>query len=526
MPKHSSRIWLTALVLGWAVDFLFWKHAPGISYAIWVLLIILAAVFITASEKVRPAWTSWLLMLASLGLATFSFIRSEEFTVFMSVASSMGLLLLLAATLRTGYWARYRLVDYLLAGLRMLWAFVSRPIIHLQNLARTEPEKSGGSGLRRFFRVIGPILLGFLIAVPVLLVLGGLLASADPVFSDLLAKLFDLRRLPEYIFRLFYILFFTYGFTGALLHAVLPLKDEEAPDPQKGWLKPFLGSTEAVVVLVLVNLLFAFFVAIQFRYLFGGEANITATGYTYSEYARRGFNELVAVAVLSLLLYLGLGTITRLQTDGHRRTFSLLTVALMGLVIVILASAYQRLTLYEDAYGFTQLRTYTHIFMAWLALLLLAGIVFEVVRRRGRFALALLVVGVGFSLTLGFINVDGFIARQNVERAVSGAELDASYLQRLSVDAVPALVGLYNQPNLPIAVRDSLGAELACRTARLEERQPDSWQSFHLARYRAAQLLTIHQGEWSAYPVSLDEYGRSQVLVDGVQHSCYLYFYD
>ena len=41
--------------------------------------------------------------------------------------------------------------------------------------------------------------------------------------------------------------------------------------------------------LLLVDLMFALFVGIQFFYFFGGAANITLTRYTYADYARRGF---------------------------------------------------------------------------------------------------------------------------------------------------------------------------------------------------------------------------------------------
>ena len=54
----------------------------------------------------------------------------------------------------------------------------------------------------------------------------------------------------------------------------------------------FLGFTEAAVVLGAVVVLFALFVVIQFQYFFGGQTNIGVQGYTYSEYARRGFGEL------------------------------------------------------------------------------------------------------------------------------------------------------------------------------------------------------------------------------------------
>ena len=193
-------------------------------------------------------------------------------------------------------------------------------------------------------------------------------------------------------------------------------------------MKTFLGWTETGIILGAVNLLFITFVIIQVRYLFGGSANITETGYTYAEYARRGFGELVGVAVLSLVLYLGLSTITKQDSRASRVGFTVLSVLLMANVLVILASSFQRLRLYENAYGFSQLRTYTHIFIFWLAGLILATIVLELVRRRGHFALVLLSVVVGFGISLAVINVDGFIVNRNVDRALAGEEFDIAYL--------------------------------------------------------------------------------------------------
>jgi hypothetical protein len=54
-------------------------------------------------------------------------------------------------------------------------------------------------------------------------------------------------------------------------------------------------------VLGLLDLLFLTFVVIQVRYLFGGAGRVAATaGLTHTEYARRGFFELVTVTALAL----------------------------------------------------------------------------------------------------------------------------------------------------------------------------------------------------------------------------------
>jgi hypothetical protein len=382
-----------------------------------------------------------------------------------------------------------------------------------------QPE--GKKKSRRVFAV----LRGLLLALPVVAVLTLLLASADMIFADRMAGLlsiFDIDRLPEYLFRLFYILILAYVCVGILLHAIYPEKSEARPDPQQPWMKAGLGFTEAGIVLLAVDLLFLFFVVIQAVYLFGGKANIVAAGYTFSEYARKGFFELVAVAVISLLIYLGLNTVTHRETVFQKRSFSALAVVLMALVLVILASSYQRLLLYEDAYGFSQLRLYTHIFILWLGALLIASIVLVILRRSGHFALALLAATIGFGLTFGLMNVDGYIVQQNVARAMEGKELDSSYLSELSDDSVPAMFSLYNDPNLPAFIHDGLGGELTCRVLKMTPEEPDHWRGYNWGRSQAAALLTAqkdalisrYQDKSSAEP---------QVTVGGETRSCYFY---
>ena len=106
------------------------------------------------------------------------------------------------------------------------------------------------------------------------------------------------------------ILFIAYLIAGIFLHAATKGKDEKLFREGKYVLKPFLGITETAVVLGCVTVLFAIFVGIQFQYFFGGEVNIGIEGYTYSQYARRGFNELIWVAFISLIMLLGLGAVT------------------------------------------------------------------------------------------------------------------------------------------------------------------------------------------------------------------------
>jgi hypothetical protein len=307
---------------------------------------------------------------------------------------------------------------------------------------------------------------------------------------------------------------------------------------EKARFSPFLGFTESAIVLGSVVILFTAFVVIQFQYFFGGQANIHLDGYTYSEYARKGFGELVMVAFFSLLLILGLGAITRRETEAHRRTFSSLSSVLVGLVIVMLVSAFQRLVLYETAYGFSRLRTYTHVFMLWLAILLVVVVALEMTRRERALGLSIVLAALGFVISLSLLNVDAFIVNQNIQRELRGAgeekvsengrvDLDTQYFLDLSDDAVPALAAAFKNENLPAAVQEKVGAALFCkRYDREKNDQATPWQSFHLSRFNADRIFVHLKKELDGYKVVNPDWPVTLKTPSGNEFSCRQDYYD
>jgi hypothetical protein len=240
---------------------------------------------------------------------------------------------------------------------------------------------------------------------------------------------------------------------------------------------------------------------VQFRYFFGGAENISLQGYTYAEYARRGYGELMAVAFLSLLLLLGLGAITRRESLRQQRVFSALSIAVVALVGVMLVSAYMRLGLYEMAYGFTRLRTYVHVSLIWLGALLTALVGLELVHRERWFVSAALACSLGFGLSLALLNVDGFIVQQNVGRAERGQELDVAHLASLSTDAVPGLVHAFRLESTDPDVREAVGAALACGWTGEQEPTSTDWRSFSLSRWHADQALSTVAADLQRYRI-------------------------
>jgi hypothetical protein len=525
--KRPNALWITALALGWFFDFLFWKHAPGISFAVYVVLCLAGGFLVLGMEGLRPNWRA-LLLLPPIGFfAVMTFVRLESLTQFDSVVLTLGLMSMLAFTYLGGRWLRYGFSDYASNFFKLAGSMLARPIIFLNELKKrapgADPAGEGAAapkpGWKRFWAVVR----GLLIAIPVLALFAGLLSSADAVFAqrlDEFLSLFRLDRLPEYIFRAVYILVGAYLLAGVILHAALKSRDEKLIGEDKPLVTPFLGFIEAAIVLGTLEALFLAFVAIQVRYFFGGQTTLSLAGYTYAEYARRGFGELVAVAFFSLLLFLGMSGIVRRESAGKRLAFSGLGIGLVALIAVILVSAFQRLGLYEAAYGFTRLRTYTHVFMIWLGVLLGAVVVLELLRRERLFVAAMLLAGIGFAASLGLLNVDGFIVRQNVARAPLGQGLDVAYLASLSSDAVPALVADYRSPALPGLTHDAVGAVLVCRLHMYTAPRGTDWQSFTLSRWRADQTMAQVTAALDKYRVDETGWPTRIYTPGGVMYEC------
>jgi hypothetical protein len=522
----NRKIWygLAALAAAWCFDFLFWGKTAGISFLIWIVVLLGLGYVLAWRESKKPSVWSVLLTVLIIGFAVLAAWRSEGLTRFTSIVMALTGSLLLIATFLNGHWTAFRLLDFISELGKTLWAGLSRGFglfVHASsgNQPPELPEQKTGK------HRIGSVLLGLVIALPILLILGLLLVSADPIYGDMVKRLFSIDKLPEYLFRFFYIVVGAYVLVGLFLHAVLPNQPAERPDTQKPVVSAFLGPIEGNIVMGAVNLLFLSFVIVQIRYLFGGSANISETGYTYSEYARKGFGELVGVAVLSLLLYLVFNSITKRESKAARTLFSALSVLLIANVLVILASSLMRLLMYEDAYGFSELRTYTHIFIFWLAGLLVASIVLELLHKRGSFGLALMIFMIGYSATLGLVNVDGFITQKNISRAETGYELDVDYLSTLTSDAVPVMVNTYLDETQSKSVRQALGAELACRSYTLSHKAAAPWQSLRFGEAQAEKMLLDHQTSWSQYKVISDSNGL-RVTAGSSTYNCYAYSWD
>ena len=531
--KNKHLFWIFALLTAIGFDQLFWERGFGINFLILAILATLGGLIPFWLEKISIPWTSYLLLIPVGFFSVMTFIRSEPSTTALNSMLTISGLGLFFMTLQNGAWYRYRVRDHIFNWFHLILNSLIGGILFFSKVKNTDtpakvdaPDNSGMEPgepdkpkqklkNKTILKSLMPYLRGLLLALPVLAVLAFLLAQADPIFNDRLRNFFSqfqIENLGETLFRGFYILVIGYILLSTYSFALLESKKYQVKDDEKSAIKPFLGSIESNMILGAVNMLFLMFIILQFTYLFSGGRNISTEGYTYAEYARRGFFELIIVAVISLVLFYLLSIITKREGKNQRRFFSALGLTLVGLVGLILVSAYTRLNLYELAYGYTRLRTLAHIFMIWIGLLLISVAFLEITKNMEKLAIILICFIIGFGINLNILNIDQFIVRHNVSRVMAGdhetfeTDLDAGYLTTLSHDAVPKLVDFFHDPEISQDLQNEIGGILACKAAMNKDQSDLSWVSYHHSRNQAFSLLESLADELEQYPVTYDMY--------------------
>ncbi len=275
------------------------------------------------------------------------------------------------------------------------------------------------------------VLIGIVIALPLLLVILLLLGSADAVFGNILSSIifFDIDFSNHFwgISFLFLFAFFTsYSIMSRLTFHNLK---EEVPD--KRTVEPVIGITFTGIISV-VYLIFCF---IQVVYLFGGWGTLPEN-YTYASYAREGFFQLVFVCLINLAVVL----ICMKYFRENNILKGILTFISICTYIMIASSAY-RMLLYIQIYYLTFLRVFV-LWALFVIFLLMTGALVIIYKKDFPLTGYCVIVVTTCYLIFTFAHPDYWIACYNLDHSMSKtneAYDDYYYLRNLSKDAAPAI---------------------------------------------------------------------------------------
>lgn len=419
---------LAAFFLLW--DAIRWAEGLGLGEAIGLAALLPIALWYLRSRPGRLSPFGWICAalygIGSLSLA-FSGDTLCKLLLLLGLPVLFVLVLLERLALWTGAGLLSRLHDFFFAAFSMSFGRLSVGVWALLH--------SGAEGSLRSKRNLAAV-LGLLCAVPVLLVLIPLLISSDAAFAGMLGSLdwsVALRGLLVLVYA---------AFTALLLFSLL-FSSDRGPKALELGARKGLEPAAVIAFLAAVSGAYVLYLVSQFAYFTDAFRGLLPKDFTVAEYARRGFFEMCAIVTINLgLIVLALGLCRK---PGGKLPGAVKGLALFLCVfsLILVATVLAKMFLYMDRFGLTRLRVQTSVFMLFLAAVVIAVGLRLFVKRVPVLKLTV-ALGAAALIALSLANVDGVVARYNVDAWRSGRldSLDMKTVCVLGDGAVPALTEL------------------------------------------------------------------------------------
>lgn len=331
-----------------------------------VLAIAHAQDLIEKSPKIHVSIAG--MLIAAYGFA-FTDSNGLDAVNFFTLTTAGGLLLVWAGQKGYPHWSRTMIASHFVP---LLLPFVGLAvpftIVRDQKAEAPVDDKKGDRA-----RGVG---LGLVLAIPFLLIVGGLLRSADPLFAQLTN--FQITISYEEVFSRVitgsFVGLVTLGVCGRLVPEFRRRIDAaiagDVKEPQSQAVTssdPAVLRTAYMTFFTLAGLLFVLFLGVQARVLLGGHEYVLKTaGLSYSTYARTGFFQIVGATAVTLPILFGAQLVTREWTGADKRLAQAVLWIFSVLLLLLLASACYRIGLYVQAYGLTSARVFVCAAMVWM----------------------------------------------------------------------------------------------------------------------------------------------------------------
>lgn len=221
------------------------------------------------------------------------------------------------------------------------------------------------------------------ISLAIFILFANLLSQADAEFQKRIQAVLESLKLSEVMGRTVLGVIFSFVAAGILTiigyFNLLPLLGSSQERAKKQWETAFAivmnkrsDTLLPLVITLPVVLLFALYVWVQTKYLFGVDIQEILGKYSFAEYARRGFAELLVVGILTYPVLAW--TMNRAKTEWAlpRVANFAINTGIVSLLVIMLYSLVFRMNLYMATYGPSVLRSYVIIGAVVVAVSLLA----------------------------------------------------------------------------------------------------------------------------------------------------------
>ena len=265
------------------------------------------------------------------------------------------------------------------------------------------------------------IFLGLLIGTPFIMIVIFLLSSADATFKNIFVHLFNFDiNVPENIGTLIWSLpMATYLY--ALIYGS-SIEDNSKSFNIDKFNKTmdnaaFIPRLSLYTVNAVICCFYILFIGIQTIYFIDILGGSLPADFTYSEYARRGFFELLAVALINIV-FIAVAKIFSVKNENNK--YLHIHIILNSILTLALISVdFAKMYLYISTYGLTTLRIIPSVFMIFLCFVFAFIIIGEFKKSFPVTRLSFYAGNILFVL-LCLANIDAVVAGYNLNAYMNG----------------------------------------------------------------------------------------------------------
>lgn len=409
--------------------FCMYRNGSGVTYSFFVAGSLVYIFYCLSKLGITWKRGNGFYMISMILLAVSTFCTDDNRIIFLNKLGVflLTISMLLSIMYDTGQWNLGKYLNSIFASCVMALSQLGAPFEDAVWYCKNKLDKKNSRYLY--------VLVGLVITIPLFVVVLLLLTSADAVFRNMADTLLSGLKFGDLVAIVGKTCFMFLASYCLLVQFCKKPLVEEVTDNKRG--EPLI----VIPMVTVLSFLYLVFSGVQIFYLFMGNMKLP-DGYTYAEYAREGFFQLLAVGILNLIIVL----VCLYYFKEHKLLKMVLTV-MSVCTFIMLASSGMRMIIYIQYYYMTFLRILVLWSLVVLFLLFVGVMIYTHKESFPLFRYSMVVVTCLY-LCLSFSHPDYWIAKINVasmredrnEFFQGNPYHDYRYLSMLNADAAPVLL--------------------------------------------------------------------------------------
>ena len=463
---------------------LFWNRKPGVSVFIFTLACVAYLIYILKINKKIINKKALILIIPIILLSCTYFIFNN---IFFNILNALVIIFLFVIMCIYLCKPKLKYPDFFKKIAHIIGGTLESTDEVIDALKIPEEKKNEQTTIK--LKRIGKALL---IAIPIILIVIFLLMSADKVFEEIFDKIFlnlfkniSLNNVLMFIFRIAiaFVIFIIFGgfFVNLIKQDTMFNKQNEETN-----ISFKFDNLTINMILIILNIIYLIFSIIQITNLFMQTSN--NPNFDYSSYARQGFFQLMFVSFINFII-LTIANINKQEKTKKQKMYNkIMSLLIIIFTIIIIASAFYRMNLYQETFGYTYLRIFVDFILITEGIIAIPIIIKILGIKIDLLKTSIIIISFMY-VFLNYMNIEDFIATKNIDMYLANPEdknFDIDYLCDLGTDATPKMVELLTSKDEYIVKK--VKNHLHKQKENLNENKI-KWQESNISKKLAKEIL-------------------------------------